>query len=610
MYKKIIIVFFAAFALNTVAWFADEIIIDPITKKITIVTDSGSVTADDPVTTTGDTTNTTGSNFAETFIDTGATTTDNIEEDIVETGANDTSTGVIQTVSTPAPTDEFGLALQWMYTNGMTKYNNATDFRADDGLTRQEAAKIIGQAYVVLWYPQIATNSGCTFGDASSFDPSLSPFIAKVCGRWLFQGSKGNYMPNDVLTRPQALAVLVRMMESRKSNESKDPRRQDYFTKANAIGIVDEYSFNSFDKAITRREVALLVYRIKEIVEDENLRIQSINAMNEAAPVVNTWSIDKTLGYTEQLAIIAAGLDASDDPELAEAINWMHDNELTTFTEINDYKPFQILTREAAAKMIVAFANLYADTDKLVNAYSDQCAYTDMSNATDDLKSSITQACERWLIIGKNKTFAPKDPISKADFVAALIRLLEWRHLDETKLPRWKAYYQQAHDLDIVAPSDVITFDQPITRYEVALFLYRFKVKYLLLKNLNADKLLNEIITTVSGSEKTASNGAPEWNVYVSTNLLKDTNFVIGYIELFGTRYKVVKTSMQSYFGNNFVWYADIKDLASDDKLWTLSLIVSNDQLVEGTVRFTVWEFDYTITADTSTTAYYMIRGQ
>ncbi|MBP7062138.1 hypothetical protein KA037_07085 [Patescibacteria group bacterium] len=104
----------------------------------------------------------------------------------------------------------------------------------------------------------------------------------------MFQGSKGNYMPNDVLTRPQALAVLVRMMEARKSNESKDPRWQDYFTKANAIGIVDEYSFNSFDKAITRREVALLVYRIKEIVEDENLRIQSINAMNEAAPVVNT----------------------------------------------------------------------------------------------------------------------------------------------------------------------------------------------------------------------------------------------------------------------------------------------------------------------------------
>ena len=70
-----------------------------------------------------------------------------------------------------------------MYTHGMTKYNNATDCRADDGLTRQEAAKIIGQAYVVLDYPQIATNTGCTFNDAGNFDPSLSPFIAKVCGR-------------------------------------------------------------------------------------------------------------------------------------------------------------------------------------------------------------------------------------------------------------------------------------------------------------------------------------------------------------------------------------------------------------------------------------------
>lgn len=81
-------------------------------------------------------------------------------------------------------------------------------------------------------------------------------------------------------------------------------------------------------------------------------------------------------------------------------------------------------------------------------------------------------------------------------------------------------------------------------------------------------------------------------------------------MELFGTRYKIVKTDMQAYFGNNFVRYADIKDLASDDKIGTLSLIVSNDQLVEGTVRFSVGDFDYTITADASTTAYYMIKGQ
>lgn len=592
-----------------------SIIIDPVTKQIIVVTSSGNVTADDPIDNTWATT--TGSNFVTTFIQTGTSDSGTTVQNTGSTTSNTTNTQhtttnntSTNTGTTPSATDEFGLALQWMYTNGLTKYNTATDFRANDWLTRQEAAKIIGQAYVVLWYPQVASNTGCSFSDANSFDSTLSPFISKVCSRGLFQWSKSKYMPNDVLTRPQALAVLIRMMEGRKSNESKDPRWQDYFTKANTIGIVDEYSMNSFDKAITRREVALLVYRIKNIVEDENLKIQSINAMNEVAPAVDTGSIDKTLWYTEQLAIIAAWLDASDDPELAESISWMHDNQLTTFTEINDYKPFQILTREAAAKMVVAFAHIYADTDKLVNAYADQCDYTDMSKATDDLKSSIIQACQWGLIVGKNKVFHPKDPISKADFVAALIRLLEGKHLDETKLPRWKSYYQQAHDLDIVAPSDVITFDQPITRYEVALFLYRFKVKYLLLKNLNADKLLNEIVSMVSGSEKTTSTGAPQWSVYVSTTLLKDTNFSIGYIELFGTRYKIVKTDMQSYFGNNFVRYADIKDLTTDDKIGRMSLIVSNDQVVEGTIRFTVGDFDYTISPDASTTAYYMITWQ
>jgi hypothetical protein len=37
-----------------------------------------------------------------------------------------------------------------MYTNGLTKYDNETDYRSNDYMTREEAAKIIGQAYIVL----------------------------------------------------------------------------------------------------------------------------------------------------------------------------------------------------------------------------------------------------------------------------------------------------------------------------------------------------------------------------------------------------------------------------------------------------------------------------
>ncbi|MEI8008496.1 MAG: hypothetical protein WCI00_03600 [bacterium] len=59
-----------------------------------------------------------------------------------------TNTGVITTGTTTIPTilytgTEFEQALAWMYDNGLTKYNNENDYRANDGLTREEAAKII-----------------------------------------------------------------------------------------------------------------------------------------------------------------------------------------------------------------------------------------------------------------------------------------------------------------------------------------------------------------------------------------------------------------------------------------------------------------------------------
>ena len=46
--------------------------------------------------------------------------------------------------------EEIDKALYWMYNNGLTKYDNLTGYRPDDPLLREEAAKIIGQAYVIF----------------------------------------------------------------------------------------------------------------------------------------------------------------------------------------------------------------------------------------------------------------------------------------------------------------------------------------------------------------------------------------------------------------------------------------------------------------------------
>ena len=101
------------------------------------------------------------------------------------------------------------------------------------------------------------------------------------------------------------------------------------------------------------------------------------------------------------------------------------------------------------------------------------------------------------ILKGGNQLFDPKNTLTKGQFITALIRLVEGKKLDESKNPRWTTYYQKALDMGIVGPADAITFDSPITRYEVALFLYRFKVKYQILQNLNNDTVQNQVVSTV-----------------------------------------------------------------------------------------------------------------
>jgi hypothetical protein len=51
--------------------------------------------------------------------------------------------------------------------------------------------------------------------------------------------------------------------------------------------------------------------------------------------------------------------------------------------------------------------------------------------------------------------------------------------------------------MGMIGPADAVTFENPITRYEVALFLYRFKVKYQILQNINSETIQNQIVSTV-----------------------------------------------------------------------------------------------------------------
>lgn len=140
----------------------------------------------------------------------------------------------------------------------------------------------------------------------------------------------------------------------------------------------------------------------------------------------------------------------------------------------------------------------------------------------------------------------------------------------------------------------------------MALSLYRFKVKYQITQNLNNETIDNQVVSSVPGSLTTGTNNMPQSNVYVDMNLLNNGNFNVGYLEIFGNRYKIVKSSTKEYFTNNFARYGDIFTLDTETKIGTASFIVSSLSLIEGTIR--IGDRIYIVSPLSSTNAYYKLN--
>jgi len=562
---------------------------------------------------TGDQENLEEENLPQIMIDTGTNTiyiswyvdSWTVDSWVVDTWTTEKAPVLINTEPRDLET-EFAEALAWMYANWLTKYDNKEDYRMYDLVSREEASKIIWQAYLALGYPDIEKNDNCDFWDSNKFESSLAPHIANVCKRWLFKWSNWDYLPLNNLTKAEAMAVLLRMFEWKMSYELQVPWREQYYTKWKLIGLTNIEDINKFDKGLERYEIALMVYRLRGIVTNPQLKTMALNLLWQVVPPNNAGIMDGST-VIENLDTLVGGIDPYKDPELLEAIYWMYDNGLTIYKNPNDYKPFDTLNKVAAAKIFDKFSSMLGlSTNETF--LPNQCEFTDIGALNSGDQQYIINVCKKWIMKGDNKIFSPDTKLNKSHFVVSLVRMFQWKYLDENVSPWRQNYFNEARELGIVVPSDAISFDTPISRYEVALFLYRFNIKYKMLDNLNNDRISNEIISTVEGSIQTGTNGKLKSNVYLDSNLLKRGSFDLWYIETFGTRYKIVKSSESTYFSDNFVWYGNVFDLASDDELGTINFVVSNGwHVIEATIRFNEWD-NYKILPIKWTSAYYLLQ--
>ena len=608
----------------------EKVIIDPDTKKIIIQSWDQNLDLD-TLKNQEQQTEDTATNNEEWKNEDANTTWNTIES----TEQQETSSSTSETtVSSPLydeleEWDEMDKALYWMFHNWLTKYEDLSWYRPDDPLLREEAAKIIGQAYDILWYPKEIKNTECSFADSNTFDPSLSSYIESTCSYWIFRWSNWSFLAQKSLSKAESLTVLIRILEWALSSEDFNPWWTLYFVKAKNVSLSNESDVNSLDRPITRREIALLIYRFKNIVlnsqlndaakaqlsiinqdpnkyvpQQENKDENSSNEDKKEDESINNdflWVLSWVdFGSTTSLSIL-------NSPEVVEAIQWMKEHGLTNAKDTTAYNPFDYLTREQAAKMFAQFAKAlwYSALSWEVN----NCEFSDLKDADPSLKNSIQEVCNLWLMQGSNWLFSPKTTITKSQFITMLIRLYEWKRLDESWNPRWAQYFLKAGELWILNAWDISSFEGLLTRYEAALLFYRFQLKQTISSWLNTQNLKNELLSTVKDAEWNYAqwDDSSSYAVTVDSNLLKNQFFQEGFLELLWTRYTLKKTDMTIFdlWDESFVWYWDLIDIMQESKAWTVNFIVSNGNLIQWTIRLLSPEKTWIVKESKTTTAWF-----
>jgi hypothetical protein len=147
---------------------------------------------------------------------------------------------------------EYQDTVDWAYEKKITRYNNFSEFKYGNKLTRQEAAAFITR-YLIDGLGRPEALCKLAYKDGAEIDSSLTPSISRACGLGVMQGNNGYFHPKKNLTRAEALAVLIRAIDENRQDESVTPWYQNYQMRAIELGL----SFprvNNFDFPISRGE--------------------------------------------------------------------------------------------------------------------------------------------------------------------------------------------------------------------------------------------------------------------------------------------------------------------------------------------------------------------
>ena len=163
--------------------------------------------------------------------------------------------------------------------------------------------------------------------------------------------------------------------------------------------------------------------------------------------------------------------------ELRIAINRMYGRWLTIYNTPDTFMYKNGLRRDEATKFFVKYAKdilwIRPDTTKI------WCKFTDLDKAWPDLKELIVESCQLWLFQWYQWKFMPDQQLTNAQALAVFIRMIDgWK--DESDGHFADNYLRKAQELWIVwwlSLNIRSLFDEPTTRWDVALMIYRASQK-------------------------------------------------------------------------------------------------------------------------------------
>lgn len=164
----------------------------------------------------------------------------------------------------------------------------------------------------------------------------------------------------------------------------------------------------------------------------------------------------------------------SKDKEFIDSLNYMYNNGLTKYSEIEKFMPTNNLTREQASKFLSEF---FINNNFEKKSTNFTCEFKDINESDSTLKDFIIKSCELWIFKWSNWYFYPKQNITKAQLLTAIVRIIDWVK-DETSNPWFLNYFITAQKLNLTKETDYKNLEKNVTRYESALIIFRSLKKW------------------------------------------------------------------------------------------------------------------------------------